>query len=466
MKNRTKFAGAVAAFAGTYGLFSPGGRLLCALSGGADSMALLTVLEELAGAVPFTLLAAHYNHGLRGEEANRDEAFVKTWCAARGIPLTVGRGDVAERARALGQGVEETARQLRYAFLEEAADALGADRIATAHNAEDNVETILLHLTRGAGLDGLLGIPPRRGRLIRPLLTQSRADIEAYLSQEGIPHVEDSSNGDLTYARNRLRRQVLPVLRSINPNLAATVAGALPSLRADRAVLEAQASKLTQRARRLGSSLRLPTAPLIQAPEPIALRALKLLLAQAGQPQISAAHLSGALALARGENPSAVLSLPGGLILHRIYGELVFSREDPQPAFRPTPLPPGQTILPAGTDWSLRWEEAICPESPVSAAGVYYLAPGLPPVTARPRRQGDILRLPGRREKSLKKWCIDEKIPRLLRDRLPVLEDGRGLLAVGGLGPAADRLAAPGHPAWRFTVTPIPPQATQKDRKG
>ena len=202
-----------------YDMLPRGGKVLCALSGGSDSMCLLHLLSAMAEEGGFTLCAAHYNHHLRGAESDGDAAFVARWCEEHHIPYALGEGDVAAEAAKRNQGLEETARQLRYAFLTETAEALGCSRIATAHNADDNLETLLLHLTRGAGLHGLAGIPPRRGELVRPLLTTPRADIEAYLEAHHIPHVEDSTNTDTKYARNKLRSQVIPVLRELNPKL-------------------------------------------------------------------------------------------------------------------------------------------------------------------------------------------------------------------------------------------------------
>ena len=164
-----------------------GGVMLCALSGGRDSMALLCFLQALAEEGGFTLQAAHYHHGLR-PTADRDRDFVRAWCARRGIPLTCGAGDVSGWARARGASLEDAARTLRYRFLREAAEAAGACRIATAHHRQDNAETVLLHLLRGSGLRGLGGIPPVRGRIVRPFLETDRRDIEAYLNENHIPY--------------------------------------------------------------------------------------------------------------------------------------------------------------------------------------------------------------------------------------------------------------------------------------
>ena len=225
MKNPIDLAAQAAAFADKYNMLPQGSTVLCALSGGADSMALLSVLEALAKPRSLTLHAAHFNHQLRGEESRRDEAFVRRfvaqWCGPAqvdghelpGVPLYVGRGDVAAQAGELGRGLEETAREMRYAFLRETAAELGGALIATAHTADDNGETILLHLLRGSGLRGLTGIRPVGEGLIRPMLTTTRAQVEEYLRLYGLPHVEDSSNQDTVYARNRLRQEVMPVLR-------------------------------------------------------------------------------------------------------------------------------------------------------------------------------------------------------------------------------------------------------------
>ena len=153
-----------------YDMLPRGGRVLCAVSGGADSMCLLHLLWTGAEAGGYTVAAAHYHHGMRGADADADAAFVADWCARRGIPCAVERGDVYAEAERLGLGVEEAGRQLRYQFLRRAAEELGCERIATAHNADDNLETLLLHLARGAGLHGLAGIPPRRGVLLGRVL--------------------------------------------------------------------------------------------------------------------------------------------------------------------------------------------------------------------------------------------------------------------------------------------------------
>jgi tRNA(Ile)-lysidine synthase len=158
-------------FARRHEMFPPDGLILCGVSGGADSMCLLCSLRELSQSRGFSVAAAHFNHKLRGGASDGDEAFVRDFCIRNNITLYTGCGDVASEAEQSGIGIEEAARNMRYDFLLKTASSIGADRIATAHNADDNAETVIMKLTRGAGLRGLGGIPPVRGIIIRPLLT-------------------------------------------------------------------------------------------------------------------------------------------------------------------------------------------------------------------------------------------------------------------------------------------------------
>ena len=219
-------------------LIPEGARVLCAVSGGADSMCLL---HWLKGQPDVTVFAAHYEHGIRGEESLRDAAFVQDWCEKNGIPCTVEHGDVPAFARENVLGLEEAARTLRYAFLVRQAERLHCDVIATAHNADDNAETLLLNLVRGTGAAGLSGIPPVSGKLRRPLLDCTREEILSYLREHRIPFVEDSSNRSDAYRRNRLRHQVVPLLREMNPRFSEAALRTARLLRQDEEYLRQQA---------------------------------------------------------------------------------------------------------------------------------------------------------------------------------------------------------------------------------
>lgn len=437
-----------------YGMLPAGGHVLCALSGGADSMCLFHLLLCRGREMGFAVTAAHFNHRLRGEESQRDEEFVREQCARWGAPLTVGQGDVRAFARREGQTIEEAARTLRYAFLRQSAQREGCCRIATAHNAEDNLETLLLHLARGTGLHGLAGIPPRRGEIVRPLLACSRREIEAYLAAHGIPHVEDSSNTDERYARNLLRRQVLPVLRQLNPNLIRRTAQSMAYLRLDDEYLNAQARGACSAARSTPEGLRLPAASIARLPDALAPRAARYLLERTGEgdTDCSAAHLNALVALSRSEDPSAELFLPGGRRARRNYGELLISTQAAPPPFLPAALVvDGETEL-AGTPWRVRCRPMPAPPPEKGRQGCFYVAQaafsGTP--ILRPRQTGDRIALPHRGTKTVKKLLIEARVPRWERELIPILADEAGAAAAAGFGPDRSRVARPGEAAYEL----------------
>ncbi len=198
-------------------MLSPDCAVVAGVSGGADSVALLHFFVSLRSEGRISALTAvHVNHSLRGEESLRDQRFVEELCREWDVPLFVDQHDVAALAAEQGRGIEEIGRELRYAAFKKAAHAYPCYRIATAHTADDNVETLLLHLCRGSGLHGAAGIPPVREDIIRPLITCTREDVEAYCTEHRLSYVTDSTNADTAYARNRLRHTVIPQLRTIN----------------------------------------------------------------------------------------------------------------------------------------------------------------------------------------------------------------------------------------------------------
>ena len=439
-----------------YDMLPRGGRVLCAVSGGADSICLLHLLHNLSEDGDFTVAAAHYHHGMRGEAADSDAAFVEAFCRERNIPCVIERGDVYGEAECRGLGVEETGRQLRYEFLRRTAAELGCDRIATAHNADDNLETLLLHLVRGAGLHGLAGIPPRRGDIVRPLLTTSRAAIEAYLEEHKLSHVEDCTNSDDSYARNRIRHQVVPVLRQLNPRLTESAAETMGYLRADNDFMNAQAAAACSHARWAEDDLVIEARYIAQLPSAIAPRAARRMLEMMGDgnTDCSAAHLKAIVDLAAGEDPSAVAFLPNGRLVQRVYKDLLFTTQsDPLPPFVPTPLNLDGETAPEGTDWRCSCRAVTCPMEGEEVPGAFYLARDTVEgeLVLRPRQTGDEISLPRRGgTKTVKKLFIDEKVPRRERERIPILADSRGVAAAAGFGPEQSRLAQPGQSAYEL----------------
>lgn len=300
-----------------------GGVMLCAVSGGRDSMALLSFLEQLAAEKGFILHAAHYNHMLR-PTADRDEDFVRLWCADRHIPLACGTCDVRAWAREQGASLEDAARTLRYRFLEETADRVGAQRIATAHHVQDNAETVLLHLLRGTGLRGLGGIAPVRGRVVRPFLETDRRDIDAYVKENNIPYVEDESNADIAFARNRLRIEVMPLLEKLAPGSTARIAGAAAILREEENHLAQESAGLLPPAEE--DKISLPVNTLMSRDLAIRRRLVRSMAQQLGV-GLTAAQTDAVLALGSG----GFLDLPDGLQAYRQAHRLTLRRLSPPP---------------------------------------------------------------------------------------------------------------------------------------
>lgn len=425
-----------------------GCRVLCAVSGGIDSMTLLHLLWMWSRREGFLLTAATFDHRLRPRSVE-DAQFVVRWCEDHQIPCEIGGGDVAACARAQGLTVEEAARILRYRFLEDAADRAGADYIATAHNADDNGETLLLHLLRGSGLNGLGGIPPRRGRIIRPLLEITRAAIEDYVAENRIPHREDETNRDTAYTRNYLRHQVMPLLREKNPSVVRTLSRTAESLRRDE---ECLAQLTAERAEELltldGDAASVSVSDLNAQPEAIALRLLQQ-MAQGVRPGtvLPQNQRQALLELAGRGLPSGEVSLAGGLAGRRSYDRLTVSpRRAAEPGFAPLGLAPGERVSIPEAGVTLTCRRGTCPE----AAGpeeLWLRAEEQSKIIIRPRQPGDEIDLHRRGTKRLKKWMIEEQIPREKRALIPVIElDGR-VAAVLGMGRSESSTARPGERA-------------------
>lgn len=422
-------------------LLSPGDDVTVALSGGADSVALLWVLRRLAPTLGITLRAAHFHHGLRGAEADRDADFCARLCADWGVPFSLGRGDAAARAAETGESLEEAARVLRYAYLRGAAPG----KLATAHNADDNAETVLLHLLRGSGLRGLGGIPLRRENIVRPLLSCTRTEIEALLAREGVPHVEDGSNAADDCVRNRLRHRVLPLLRAENPNFARTVSRTAALLREEDAFLSRLAAQAEADCRADGGW----SCAALLALEPVLRRRVLLgMLSCLGLEDPAQVYVE-ALERLLTAGPSAEAALPGGWIARRSYGLLGFSGAEAAPALPELALPvPGSLTLPDGLGTiSCRVTKNLknCKKKLTTFALKYDMIATLE-LRVRGRRPGDRLTLSGG-TKALKALMIDRKIPARLRNAVPVVCAAGTPVAVFGVGANPAWLARDGEEA-------------------
>ena len=256
------------------GMLEKGDRVVVALSGGADSVALLHSLKMLEKELGIGVSACHVNHNLRGEESDGDEAYVRELCRELDVPLKVFSVDVSGSV-AKHQSVEERARELRYEAFAKLAEELGA-KVATAHNACDNTETVLLNMLRGTGLKGLCGIPPVRDYLIRPLILCTRDEIEEYCGENGLRYVTDSTNSSTAYTRNKIRLELMPKLLEINPSLYEGVGRMTFALGEDSRFLESMAGTALDEAR-AGEGV-YSAEKLSALPDPILHRVISLML--------------------------------------------------------------------------------------------------------------------------------------------------------------------------------------------
>ena len=425
-----------------HGLCLSGCRILAALSGGADSVAMLLLLRELETTGALTIAgAAHLNHQLRGADADEDEHFCAALCQRLRVPFIADRVDVAALAKRESRSIEDAARRARYAFFERAADACRAELIAVGHTKDDQAETFLLRLVRGAGARGLAAIHPRAGRVIRPLLDIERATLREYLAACGQPFREDASNADTAIPRNRVRHEVLPLLGSrFSPAITDVLAREARLARQDEEFLQEQAIKLADEIVLSDEAVSIDAAGLAAAPRALSSRlVLRMLQAFAGAKPITFDHVERVLGLAdpsvRGSTGS--ISLPGQTVVRM--GDRIVLRParhggDAQPAGNgyvvslsiPGEVQLGQHGIAVGAEvlaaaaarqrkWTGRGGEVGV------AAGELVL-----PLTVRSRRPGDRFRplgAPGVRK--LQDFFVDRKVPRPERDTVPLVVDGR-----------------------------------------
>ena len=404
-----------------YGMIPDGARVLCGLSGGADSVSLLLCLHELG----YDVCACHVNHGLRGAQADADEAFCRTLCAAHDIPFAAVRCDAAAEAVKRGQSVETAARALRYDFFARCAREFGAARIATAHTADDNLETMLFHLIRGTGAAGLAGIPPVRGAIIRPLIAVERRQVEDDLRARGQDWRTDATNLDDSCTRNRIRHHVIPALRAIEPQAARHAVQTAALLRQDNACLDALAQQWTDGAQ-------IAAQALLKLPDALAARAVRAMLEQADVPmgEITHRHIHAVRALAHKKRGS--VSLPGRFRAVR-RGEWVRIVSAPQAAAA-ADLTPEQPVRLGAYTVILTRKIADIHSSfkhcPVSYDTIYSLR-----LTVRTWRASDRMTLPeSRGARSLKRLYAERGIAPETRDQLPVLCCGDTVIAAAGVG--------------------------------
>lgn len=436
-------------FCEKYDMLPRGCRVLAAVSGGKDSMCLLELLLSMQKERGLSVFCAHFDHRLRGEESAGDRRFVEEYCKKRGVPFRAGSADVAAYAAENGLGVEEAARLLRYEFLEKTAEEVGADRIATAHTADDNTETLLLNFSRGAGLRGLCGIPPVRGKIVRPLLTTSSSEIMEYLSENGIPHVEDRTNAEDFCARNRIRHGVIPLMREENGRFDENAARCMALLREDEECLERMAQRFVSD-NFDGRSL--PAAAFSELDRPVSARVLRL-VAGSG---LSAAHVEAVRNAAKSPDPHAAADVPG-MRVAREYGRLFFGALE-EGTVSPRTVSPGDSFELPGAGLRVRCEFIPdCRDVYNSVNNFYFKSDSIcDTIIIKSRSEGDNIRLAGRDcTKSLKKLFSEAKLNGKARGLVPVFCDGAGVVAVYGFGIAERCVPQPGDDVLRIQIEKI-----------
>ena len=467
----------------------PGARLLVAASGGPDSTALLVAAAEEGPVRGVAVDAAWVNHRLRPEAAAEGEV-VHALAARLGIAFHALAGDARAEARRLRTSCQDGARVLRYRLLAECAATAGGAWVATAHTADDQAETVLLRVLRGAGLPGMAAILPERAlapgvTLLRPLLGVRRADAARFLEERGLvaTAVADPSNRDARYARTRVRAEVVPLLEREDPAIVTHLAALAEDARAASAFLEGMAAaRLAEHGAEPapGGGVAFPAAAIAGAPDALRAYVVRAVLARAGGEgrRLERTHVEAAVRLCAGVHGSAEVTWPGGWRLRRTYGRVDLVRVDAEAAASARSIPgtaavaeaaaaragaqaesltvtgPGTVSLP----WALASHAVLQLRAAAQAGGDVVRADF--PLVIRPRRPGDRVRLAGRRTRRVQDLLVDARVPRADRDRLPLVcagPDGATILFIPGIGLAAGAAPAPGAPGVHVEFGKNPP---------
>ncbi|MCI0849681.1 MAG: tRNA lysidine(34) synthetase TilS [Chloroflexi bacterium] len=438
-----------------HGLLRPGDSVLVGVSGGPDSTCLLLTLAALRRSLRFHLSVAYFDHGLRGPRASRrEERFVRALAEALEAPFESGAGDVREYAAGNHRSIEDAARELRYRFLAEAAAEAGCTIVAVGHTRDDQAETVLLHLIRGSGLRGLAAMSPSASwpvpsasgtpTLIRPLLEISRDETEACCRTAGVAPLEDPTNRSQAHLRNRIRAELLPLLRSYNPRIEDALARFAGAASGDIDLLEQLADEALIADTSAAGAVSIDRAVLASMPAALQGHALRIAIGRllGDQRGLSERHVRSLLAASRGSK-SAHLDLTRGVQAEVTRDKITLSLTRP-PA--PATLPESEVALtvPGKAQFGhWRFEAAVVPRpaggltAPDPCAAYLSVAALGENLTLRRRRRGDRFQPLGMAgSKKLQDFFVDGRVPREERDGVPLLCTERGIAWVVGLRPA------------------------------
>ena len=411
-----------------YKMLTNGDCVIVGLSGGADSVLLLTLLVELREEYSLRITAAHINHGIRGEESDSDEEFARSYSRSLGVDFLSFHEDVPKAAEASGLSLETAGRDIRYNCFNKAMKSRGANKIAVAHNRNDNAETVLMNICRGTGLPGLCGIPPVRGPIIRPLIETGRAEIESYLSERHIPYCTDSTNFSDNITRNRVRIKLIPEIESV---FGVDLCERLSSLSKLCSVDEDYINKSAYDAygasllftRQKGISLSIPA---LRAYHPaVRARIFRIVLSEWGLKDITAYHIQAALSLIEAQSGKQA-ALPGGIVIKKYHNELCFSANEPENT-QPFTYELKQDIplyVPELSRYFLLTENQPSINSDAACTKVFQYDK-INSIQIRSRQPGDLIRIRHIGSVKLKDYFINNKVPSYQRDSI-------GLAAQGG----------------------------------
>jgi tRNA(Ile)-lysidine synthase len=426
-----------------HAMLSHGDRILIGLSGGPDSVCLLHILMILRGKYNLDLHALYIDHGLRPGETDREVEFCRKICEQHGTPFITKSIDVKSHAKTGKLNIQEAARQLRDRIYEETSSEINANKIALGHTADDQAETLLMHLFRGSGTSGLAGIPPVRKNIIRPLIEVERKEIERFLDSEGINFITDSSNTKKDYMRNRVRLSLIPMLREFNPDITGTLSKTAAIFRDEERYFEILVTKTLMKliSRKTEARIELFLVPFEIMDKVIMRRVLRRAIDETRSLRgITFIHIEGMINLIKSGSPGDRLYLPGGIRVIKDYSTLILTSEAPQILNPCTLNIPGETILKeAGilikaSEADIRQPDAIGETQGIwKSVGSFDADIPHFPLMARPRKNGDVFYPLGfGKRKKLQDFFVDQKVPRDERNRIPLIVSGDDIIWIVG----------------------------------
>jgi tRNA(Ile)-lysidine synthase len=408
-------------------LIEAGEKVLVGVSGGIDSTTLLFLLNQIKNDLPFSLATAHVNHRLRGAESERDENFVKGLADRLSLPFHVMRANVKEHSRESGISVQHAGRDIRYRFFEELAETHDYQKIAVGHNRDDQVETFLLRVVKGTGINGLSSIPIRRGRIIRPLLRSYRSEIEAYAAQFPVDHIEDSSNLKDTYERNFLRHRIVPLLEQLNPRFREKVLLLLSDIASINTVFDDEAGRLLERqGNGEGKDGQIGVDELKSLHREVRFRVVSRMLSRL-EPRFTALreHILLVEKSMLSGRPNNTVTLPYGIRVRRVYGDLIFTKETARvPNSDIVEIHKGKNVIPSlGVTLEAFFTDRRPPPFPEDSNVAFFDAgKTVSGLTVRTFREGDrFVPLGMTQSVKLKDYFISRKVPREQRRHIPLL---------------------------------------------